>query len=303
VKIAKAYTALPDASRAVILMVMSALSYALTYAAIRELTESFSVYQLVLFRTGIGTAVMLPWVFRSGIRVLRTSRWKLYGARAFAVYTGNLCWFYALAEMALADATALSFLMPVFAALVLAFWMREQLNGARLTALFLGLAGAFVIIRPGFTEVGPATLAMLYATVVYGCAMAVTRVLAKTENANAVVFYMFALNLPLAVGPGVYHWTMPTPSLWLLIVVFAVLSLYSQIFMTRSLALAEAAVVMPTFYLQLPIAALFGFSCSGRCRISGLIPGGALIIGGSYYSVWSESRSRKAAARKRDRDS
>jgi drug/metabolite transporter (DMT)-like permease len=296
VKLPAAYTALPPANRAVILMVMSAISYALTYATIRELTESFSVYQLVLFRTGIGTAVMLPWVFRSGIRVLRTSRWKLYGVRALAVYTGNLCWFYALAEMALADATALSFLMPVFAALILAFWMREQLNGARLVALFLGLAGAFVVIRPGFTEVGLATLSMLYATIVYGGAMAVTRVLAKTEDSNAVVFYMFALNLPLAFGPGVYHWTTPSPSLWLLIVVFAILSLYSQIFMTRSLALAEAAVVMPSFYLQLPIAALFGFFLFGQVPDIWLIPGAILIIGGSYYSVWSESRRRRLAA-------
>lgn len=293
-----AYTALPVATRAVILMVMSALSYALTYVTIRELTETFSVYQLVLFRTGIGTAVMLPWLFRSGVRVLKTSRWKLDGMRALAVYTGNLCWFYALAEMALADATALSFLMPVFAALILAFWMREQLNGARLSALFMGLAGAFVIIRPGFAEVGLATISMLYTTIVYGGAMAVTRVLAKTEDSNAVVFYMFALNLPLALGPGVYHWTPPSPSLWLLIGAFAVLSLYSQIFMTRSLALAEAAVVMPSFYLQLPIAALFGFFLFEQVPDIWLIPGAILIIGGSYYSVWSESRRRRAVAAK-----
>tara|TARA_R110002072_G_scaffold299001_2_gene473786 strand:- start:1207 stop:2115 length:909 start_codon:yes stop_codon:yes gene_type:complete len=298
VKAPAAYTALPVATRAVILMVMSALSYALTYVTIRELTETFSVYQLVLFRTGIGTAVMLPWLFRSGVRVLKTSRWKLYGMRALAVYTGNLCWFYALAEMALADATALSFLMPVFAALILAFWMREQLNGARLSALFMGLAGAFVIIRPGFAEVGLATLSMLYTTIVYGGAMAVTRVLAKTEDSNAVVFYMFALNLPLALGPGVYHWTPPSPSLWLLIGAFAVLSLYSQIFMTRSLALAEAAVVMPSFYLQLPIAAFFGFFLFEQVPEIWLLPGAMLIIGGSYYSVWSESRRRRAAAAK-----
>lgn len=293
-----AYTALPVATRAVLLMTMSSVSYALTFVTVRELSETFSVYQLVLFRTAIGTAVMLPWVFRSGVRVLRTSRWKLYGIRAITVYTGNLCWFYALAEMALADATALSFLMPVFAALILAFWMREQLNGARLIALFLGLAGAFVLIRPGFAEVGVATLAMLYTTIAYGWVTAVTRVLAKTEESNAVVFYMFALNVPLALGPGVYHWTAPSPSLWLLIGAFAILSLYSQIFMTRSLALAEAAVVMPSFYLQLPIAALFGFFLFGQVPDIWLIPGAILIIGGSYYSVWSESRQRRAVADK-----
>jgi drug/metabolite transporter (DMT)-like permease len=294
------YTDLPDATRAIVLMTCSAFSYALTFVTVRELTETFSVYQLVLFRAAIGTAVMLPWLWRSGTGVLRTTRWKLYGVRSLAVYSGNLCWFYALAHIALADATALSFLAPLFTALILALWVREDLSGPRLTAFFLGLAGAFVIIRPGFAEVGTAMIAMLYTAVVYGGATAATRVLAKTENPSAVVFYMFAINLPLALGPGVYHWTPPLPSAWLLIGVFAVLSLYSQIFMTQSLALAEAAVVMPTFYFQLPLAALFGFFLFGQVPDIWLVPGAMLIIGGSYYSVWSESRRRRAVARAED---
>ena len=290
------YTELPVTSRAFVLMTCSAVSYALTFVTVRALTETFSVYQLVLFRTAIGTAVMLPWLFRSGLGVLRTTRWKLYAIRALAVYTGNLCWFYALAHIPLADATALSFLAPLFTALILVFWVREALSGARLTAFFFGLAGAFVIIRPGFVEVSTAMIAMLYTVVMYGGATAVTRVLAKTENANVVVFYMFAINLPLALGPGVYYWTAPSQSAWLVIGVFAILSLYSQIFMTRSLALAESAVVMPSFYLQLPLAALFGFFLFGQVPEIWLVPGAMLIIGGSYYSIWSESRRRRAAA-------
>ena len=121
-----AYTALPVQPRAVILMTLSALSYALTFVTVRALSETFSVYQLVMFRAAIGTIVLLPWLFRSGVNVLRTDQWKLYGSRAVIVYAGNLCWFYALAHMALADATALSFLMPVFTALILAFWMGES---------------------------------------------------------------------------------------------------------------------------------------------------------------------------------
>ena len=54
------YIALPAPTRGVILMFLSAMCYALTFATVRELTETFSVYQLVLFRTAIGTAVMLP---------------------------------------------------------------------------------------------------------------------------------------------------------------------------------------------------------------------------------------------------
>ena len=61
-----------------------------------------------------------------------------------------------------------------------------------------------------------------------------------------------------------------------------------------ALALAEAVVVMPTFYLQLPLAAMFGFFLFGQVPDIWLVPGAALIIGGSYYSLWSEARRRPA---------
>ena len=130
-------------------MALSAIAYALTFVTVRALSETFSVYMLVMLRAAIGTAILTPWLYRSGVGVLRTTQARLYGLRAVIVYTGNLCWFYALATMPLADATALSFLMPVFTVIILAVWMRERLNGSRITALVLGLAGAFVIIRPG----------------------------------------------------------------------------------------------------------------------------------------------------------
>ena len=52
-KLISAYLALPAPSRAMLLMTMSALSYAMTFASVRELSETFSVYQLVMFRAAI----------------------------------------------------------------------------------------------------------------------------------------------------------------------------------------------------------------------------------------------------------
>ena len=60
------YDALPIGTRAAILMTISAVTYALTFVTVRALSETFSVYQLVLLRAAIGTAFMLPWLCRSG---------------------------------------------------------------------------------------------------------------------------------------------------------------------------------------------------------------------------------------------
>lgn len=293
------YHFLPDSNRSqvtrgVVLMLLSSLAYALSFTTVRELSERFSVYQLVLFRTSLGTAVMLPWLFRQGFVALRTRRWKLYVFRALLVYTANLCWFYALAHMDLADATTLSFLGPLIAVLILAAFVGEGLGRARVFALLMGFAGALLIIRPGFSEVGPEIFAALYMALGYGIATAVIRALTMSENTNAIVFYMFALNLVLALAPGIVHWRPPVWSDAPWILAFGVLSLLAQLFMTRSLACAEAAVVMPTYYLQLPLVALLGFLVFDQRPGGWLLPGALLIVGGSYVSVWGEFKVRRA---------
>lgn len=271
-------------------MFLSSMAYAFNFVSIRELSESFSAYQLVLFRTVFGTAAMLPWLFRFGLGSLRTRRWGLYGFRAAVVYTGNLSWFYALAHMDLADATALSFLAPLFTAGILALWLRERLDGPRIIALSLGLAGALVLVRPGFGFVGLATFAALYMALAYGAASAVIRALTQTEDHNAVVFYMFALNLPLALGPGIAHWSAPDWAHIPWITAFGAFSLLGQLFMTRSLACAEAAAVMPAFYLQLPLVALLGFLFFGQVPGLWVVPGAALIAAGGYLALRNEPR-------------
>ena len=153
-------------------------------------------------------------------------------------------------------------------------------------------------MTPELVSTGVAVTGMVYTAIAYGAAMAMTRSLTQTENSNAVIFYMFAINLPVALVPGIAHWTDPGWADVPWIVAFGVLSLYSQSFMTKSLALAEAAVVMPTYYLQLPLVALLGFLLFDQMPEIWLIPGAVLIIGGSYFSVWNEANKRRAARRK-----
>jgi drug/metabolite transporter (DMT)-like permease len=274
-------------------MLLSALSYAGSGATIRALTDHFSPYQLALIRAVLGTLVLLPWLLQHGVSALRTERLGLYAVRAVAVYSGNLCWFYALAHLHLADATALSFLAPLFGVVVVAFWLGESLGPMRIAALLLGVVGALVIVRPGFQPVGLAVLAALYVVVAYGTVTALIRGLALTENANAIVFYQFALHVPLALGPGIWHWQPIGVGELPWVLAFGVLSFLAQYFMTRSLACAEAAVVMPTYYLQLPLVALLGFALFEQVPDWWLLPGALLIVGGSYVSVWSESRAQR----------
>ncbi len=107
-----ALSSLPPATRGVLWMAGASVFFAVGYIPVRELSPKFTAYEMVFYRSLITVVAMLPWLARVGLGRLRTRRVALYGGRAVLTYSGMLCLFYGLANMPLADATALVFTAP-----------------------------------------------------------------------------------------------------------------------------------------------------------------------------------------------
>ncbi len=240
-------------------MTGASVFFALTYVVVRELTQSMSVFTLVFYRAAFGVLFMTPWLLRNGRGVLATRRWKLYAIRAVVIYTGMVTWFYGLAEVELADANAILFTGPFFTVILLQVFAGERAGFDRWVAIFVGFAGALLIVRPGFGALVPATIGIVYTAFAYGASNAATRSLSMTEDNNAVVFYMFALMLPLSIGPAAADWTTPARSDLPMLGLFAVIAYASIHCVTRAYAYAPAAALTPAYYLQLPMVALMGY--------------------------------------------
>ena len=281
-----------SAMRGIAWMMAATFFYAFTFVAIRELSRDFSVFELSFLRAGMGMLAMLPWLARARLAALRTPRLKLYCLRAVVTYSGMVCWFYGLANVKLADATALLFTSPLFTVAILAVALGEPVTRRRGAALAAGFAGAMIIIRPGFADIALPVIALLYTTVAYGAVNAITRSLALTDNANAVVFYQFALVVPVSAGPAALDWITPGWGDAPLILVFGALSVVSMQCFTRALGAAPAAVVMPVFYLQLPVVAVLAFVFYGETPDMWVWIGGAVICAASYDIARSEARAR-----------
>ncbi len=281
-------------------MIVATIFYAFTFVAIRELTHDFSVFELSFLRACMGMLAMLPWLMRAGIAALRSSRLKLYCVRAVVTYGGMVCWFYGLANVPLADATALLFTSPLVTVAIVAVALGERVSRRRLGAILVGFAGAIIIIRPGFAEITLPVLALLFTTVAYGAVGAMTRSLALSENTNAVVFYQFALVVPISAAPAALDWITPGWGAAPLILVFGALSVVSMQCYTRALGAAPAAVVMPVFYLQLPIVAAMAFFFYGEAPDIWVWIGGVVICWASWDIARGETRT-KAADRGRKR--
>ena len=77
-------------------------------------------------------AAFLP---RQGLAVLRTKRPMIQFGRALMLYISNLCFFFAIVFIPIADAAAISMTAPLVVALLAWPMLGERTNAARLVAL------------------------------------------------------------------------------------------------------------------------------------------------------------------------
>ena len=200
-----------------------------------------------------------------------------------------LCWFYALANMPLADATSLMFTLPLFTVLLAAMFLGESVGIDRWAATVIGFAGALIIIRPGFVEVGIAAGAALYTAMSYAGGGAMTKALVRTENSNAVVFYNFALLGVVSIVPAIAVWETPAWEDVSWILLFGVLSAVATQCITRSFAAAPASVVIPFQFLKLPFVAIIALLWFAEAPDSWTWLGALVIFASSYAIVRREA--------------
>ncbi len=279
--------------KGVLWMLLSSVFYALIYIVVRGLTDSFPVNQIVFFRALLGSCFMLPWLFSVGLAGLRTQKKSLYFWRMLFSYIGAVAWMHGISGMPLADANALMFTMPLFTVVFAAVWLAEKPGSHRWIATGLGLVGALIILRPGFIEISFAALATLFAAATFSVALICTKALTRTENPNAMVFYLYTLMIPPAAISVISDWTNPALADLPMLLALGVCTIGAQQCQTRAFRAAQASLVVIVNYVQLPLIALLGYLVFGQSTDIWTWAGAAVICGSTYYVGYRESRAAK----------
>ncbi|MBM3485843.1 MAG: DMT family transporter [Alphaproteobacteria bacterium] len=290
------FRALPGGVRGALWMGFAALAFAAGFVVIRYLSARYSVYELALFRSGLAAVLMLPWAIGAWRRVIGVRRWRIYLLYALTMYAGILCWFFALAHLPTAEATALYFTTPLFTIVIAAVFLGEKVGLRRWTATLIGFLGALVIIRPGVVAVSLPVIAVLATAFLFAIANVAIKALAATDGSNTVVFHGFLLVTIAGVVPALDGWVTPSWADMPWILFAGVSGLVSQQCFTRAVAAAPISVVMPPYFLQLPFAALFAWILFAELPSVYVWAGAAIICGSSYYIALREAQIARAGA-------
>ncbi len=261
---------------------------------VRQLAVYLHPLEITFFGTFFGFLFFLPVVFRYGFGVFTTKRVIHHFYRGCVNGMAILAWFVALTLLTLADASALNLLAPLCVSVGAVIFLQEHMGPRRWFALALGVAGALVVIRPGFEEVSLG-VGLVMITVF---ASAGQRVFAKsliaTDSSTTCVLYLTLFIIPITLAAAVFVWQWPALEHYpWLILIGALLSLAHYALM-RSLRLADVSALEPVNFTRLIWGALFGFLFFAEVPDIFTWIGGFMIISATSYVAHREAMSRSA---------
>ncbi|MCG7902649.1 MAG: DMT family transporter [Candidatus Thiodiazotropha weberae] len=246
-------------------------------AVVKQLTQSLPSEMAVFMRNLFGVALLLPLVWGSGFVSLKTQVFHLHLLRSVAGVSAMYCFFYALANLPLADGMLLKMTSPLFMPLIAWYWLSEPMYRTVLLAIGIGFVGVILVLNPG-GEFNQIALIGLLGGVFASLAKVSLRRLGKTEPSVRVVFYFALLSSLISAIPMGWNWQQPTVTEWWLFALLGVFGTLGQLLLTRGYAIATAARVSPFTYTSVLFGAAYGYLFWGE-TLSLQFIFGALLIG------------------------
>jgi drug/metabolite transporter (DMT)-like permease len=277
----------------VLWMTGTLLSFSVMAIAIRGLSGSLSIVEILAVRATVGLLIVVAVMavrpeLRHGIN---RNRLGLHVLRNSIHFGSQYLWAWSLLLLPLATVFALEFTMPAWMIVLAPFFLGERMTPSRIGAVVLGVAGVLVIVRPGLDTFQPAALMVLAAAFGYAVQIIATKKLTVTDSTFAIVFWMNVIQLVLGVaGAGVTFVGKIGWDLMPVIIALGTAGLFAHFCMTNAFRAGDASLVVPLDFLRIPLIAVVGWWLYSEPLDIFVFAGAGLIISGILWNLHSETR-------------
>ena len=270
-------------------------------AMIKGLVATLPVVEVAFLRYVVGSFVM------TGIAALLQPGWprpdtiRANAARAILVVITATCFFYALGVLPLAETLILSFVSPLFTALLAVLLLGERLSLRILVAIAAGFAGVLVIVLGGGGPEASAAgaiggdalwgvAAVLVSALTYSASNVLLRARAQRDPLLLIVLIQNIAPALMLALPAWWFWRMPTGQETMRLVIVGLLGVAGHLLLARAYAKAEAIRLAPLDYTALLWAAVIGFFAFDEIPTIWAAAGALLILCGAFVGSRPFSR-------------
>ena len=295
--IIRRFNALPPITRAGFWVILAGLCATLMNVVVREASaQGVHAFEVTFFRCLFGFMALIPWIVRTGVGNLRTSKIGYYTLRGLVSLVSMLTWFYGINLVPLSTATALNFTSPLFATLGAALVLHETVRLRRWAALAVGLVGVVVILRPGTEALDPNAFLIVFSALTGGMNVVTVKFLARTESPTAIVTYLMLYLTPLSLVPALFVWSWPTLTAIAWLILLGALGTLSHLSIVRGYGLVDASACAPFEFLRLPFAAFLGYAIFHEVTDLWTWVGALAIAASSVYVAHREAKLARERA-------
>jgi drug/metabolite transporter (DMT)-like permease len=283
--------------RAILLFLLAGLCLSSLDATAKYLVRDHALFIVVWARYAGQMLVVTPFAWhRGGPGFWRTQRLGLQLLRSAFLLIATFCFFGGLRYLPLAEASAVTFLAPIFVVVLSGPLLGEHPTRARWVAVMTGFVGILVLVRPGSAVFHPAALLLVVAALCNALFFVMTRKLVE-EPPFTTLFYsalLGAVGLSLGLPWEIGDTTVGVREAMQLVL----LGLFAGVghwLVINAYSLAPASLLTPFAYLQIIWATSYGYAIFGQLpdRWSGL--GMAIVVASG---LWLALQERARGARK-----
>ena len=129
-------------------MLLNTLSLSFLDMTSKYLKLSMNSSHIVFLYKSLLFLIILPWVFKDGIRNIHSAKLHIHLIRSFFSVAGSLAFIKGLQYVSLADASALEnvqYMILVFAGMI---FFKESVTKTKIFALVIGILGCIIVVKP-----------------------------------------------------------------------------------------------------------------------------------------------------------
>jgi drug/metabolite transporter (DMT)-like permease len=279
-------------ARGAILVSVGSFVLVVMALVVKVLSARIPAMEILFFRSLFGFLFILPLFARNPLEPLQTRRFGMHLVRGLMGTGGNICFFWTLTHLLLADAMALQFSRPLFMIPLAVLFLGEFVGMRRAAITLAGFLGIVIYARP-FTEGFEPGVFVGAAGALFGALVVICiKRLSTTESTRVIMFYYAFWTAAFSAIPALFVWVTPNWQDFALLLVIAALGMAGQGMITQGWTLGDATALVPLDYGRIVYSAFFGYVLFGELPGAFSLAGMALIVAASLYLVLGEVRRR-----------
>ena len=279
-------------------MIASMGAFAIEDGFLKTVTKQLPVGQVLMMFGAAGLCVFALMARRAGAAILQTQvLTKNMLFRAVFEFFGRLFYILAIALTPMSSATAILQSGPLFVVLGAHLFLREKVDAKTWLAIFGGLLGVMIILRPSAEDFSPISLLAVVGTLGFVGRDLFTRTAPPTLTKEVLGFYGFT-NMMIA-GACFAVWDgkpfVPLQAQQLLMLGAALMAgVFAYTALMIAMRTGSIGVVTPYRYSRLLFGIFIGVAVFDEQLDAPMLLGCAVVMGAGLFIGWQNQRRQPA---------